>query len=315
MQDQIKKLFSQGFLWGERKEINIFQVFKSLKLKPNSMQIDSKYAHCFIMVIILYFQEFLEMELNIREIKERYFIYFSNFILERLLNTSSNTREHYVNNLNIALDQFFDQQVVTRSNELFRNDIITHAAYVFKIHFCIIFKEDEIASCCFLSEPEEDNFFGKIIVIYRENHNDYKLLLNADYKAKFDFEKDGCLKGLENKNIENDYYKVKIFCFDVNSPFSVKKNGLIEIITKENSNDLELNLFTQDSNFVRSQSTKLKINNRSLQKPVYDKEKKEIVLSFTFQVPITLEFQRLDIYEKLAMLLDKLYIGKIFLIT
>jgi len=90
---------------------------------------------------------------------------------------------------------------------------------------------------------------------------------------------------------------------------------LIEIITKENSNDLELNLFTQDSNFVRSQSTKLKINNRTLQKPVYDKEKKEIVLSFTFQVPITLEFQRLDIYEKLAMLLDKLYIGKIFLIT
>ena len=76
MLDKIKDLFGPNFLWGEEKNINIRHVFKHLKLKPIIIQTNSRFSHCFIMIIIHYFREFLNQEFGIQRIKEKYLYYF-----------------------------------------------------------------------------------------------------------------------------------------------------------------------------------------------------------------------------------------------
>ena len=135
------------------------------------------------------------------------------------------------------------------------------------------------------------------------------MIINKNYKLRFKFENDGPLKILNIENTENDFYKAKIFCSDVNSPFAIKKIGLIEIITKANSNDFELNLFTQNLNFDRSKIQNVQLNNRLLEKRICNLEKHEIIISLAFQEDVLLELERLDIYKELKILLDTLYNG------
>ena len=65
-----------------------------------------------------------------------------------------------------------------------------------------------------------------------------------------------------------------------------------------------MNLFTQDQKFDRSKCSSLQLTNRSLERAYYNEDKNEIQLELIFQPQITLEFQRIDNFNKLKILLD-----------
>jgi len=211
MLKKIKNIFGDNFLLGEIKNVNILYILKQCRLKIYYIHANLK----FITAIIFYFQEFLDIKLDIKEIKEKYSLFFKNsVILDELINKEANTRRNYEINLKLALDNFFDLNETMETNQEFLIKILSYAADIFQIHICIITRFNTVSTRCHLEIPDENNFNEKIIVIYKEDRN-FNLLINIDYKIKYEFDNNEGFKKLNNGSIENDYYKAAIFSLDV----------------------------------------------------------------------------------------------------
>lgn len=248
----IREIF--GVHFEKNRDINITHVIKKLEMK--ALKVANLIPHHNILTcIIVYYKEFLNIDLTIDGIFNDYLEYFC---IKKIKNLHDYNELDYKKNLKLVLENYFmkrkEHEIDFLISDVIRNSCIYFAiSHIFNIDVGIL-SSDNMNSKFFLFKTTNNLHVEKIILISSETDLEsrtrlFKLLIPKNHQMSSYYNKKS--RKFERKFpfieklsvVQYDSFKAMIYINEPDNPFEIQQLGYAVFRKNEKEFSIEINFF------------------------------------------------------------------------